>query len=202
MKKISILVFLILFISLTSCIEMIKGAAKSINESSHLEKESLSSSDYTTVDVENLYQLDVPKYMKEMPSLHPEASLKYANIYKEVYSVVIHENKEQFIDVFKELDEYDSELSPVENYTNVQKKMYSERMENIQMEDYGLVEINGYPARQIKISGFVEGTEISYVIAFIEGSENIFMLMNWTSKVQFNRYETMFEFINGTFKLI
>lgn len=181
---------------------MIKGATKSINESSQSSKESISISNYNTIEIDSIYQLDVPKYMKEMSSLHPEASLEYANVYKDVYTVVINEEKEQFITLFKELEEYDLGLSSIENYANAQKKMYSERLSESKIQDYGLIEINGYPARQIKMSGVVEGIKISYVIAFIEGIDNIFMIMNWTSDAQFDKYETMFEFINGTFKLI
>jgi len=181
---------------------MLDEAAKSLDNTSEQSSESLSDSSYNTITVDSLYTLDVPKYMKQMNNLHPDASLRYANIYKEAYTVVIHENKEEFITVFKEVEEYNDEISPVENYTIVQKKMFKETIDNLRVQDYGLLQINNYPARQIKISGTVDGLKIIYLIAFVEGADNIYMIMNWTLRDRFNKFENTFEYINGTFKLI
>jgi len=202
MKKLNSAVLIILLVSLTSCLQMLDEAAKSLDNASEQSSESLSDSSYNTITVDSLYTLDVPKYMKQMNNLHPDASLRYANIYKEAYTVVIHESKEEFISIFKEIEEYDDEISPVENYTIVQKKMFKETIDNLKVQDYGLVQINNYPARQIKISGTVDGLKIIYLIAFVEGADNIYMIMNWTLRDRFNKFENTFEYINGTFKLI
>lgn len=199
MKKITSIALICIMVSLTSCLEMIDQAAKKASEQS---SESLSEEDYKTISVENLYSLDVPNYMKEMKSLHDEASLEYANIFKDAYSVVIHENKQEFIDIFKEIDEYDSELSPIENYVMVQKQMFQESIDDFKFQDYGLKKINDYPARQIKVSGIIDGIDIKYVVAFIEGEDYIYMIMNWTSGERFSKMENTFEYITGTFKLL
>ncbi|EDP69692.1 Tfp pilus assembly protein, major pilin PilA [Flavobacteriales bacterium ALC-1] len=199
MKKASISILVICLMSLTSCLEMIDKAAKNAADQN---SESLSEKNYQTITVDTLYRLDVPNYMKEMKSLHPEASLEYANIYKEAYSVVIHENKQEFISVFTELEEYDADLSPIENYTIVQKKMFKETIDDFKFRDYGLIDINGYPAKQIKMSGNIDGIDFRYVVAFVEGQKNIYMIMNWTDSSRINKLENTFEYINGTFKLI
>jgi hypothetical protein len=191
MKKIFLLGFS--FMVFNSCIEL--------PEKSNNSSDSISGIDFKTISVEKLYQLDVPKYMKEMPSLHPEASLEYANIYKEAYVIVIHEDKEEFIDVFTEIDEYDTNLSVVENYKEVQKKLFAESIASIKTEDYELTNINGHNARQIKVFGKVDGLDVSYVVAFIEGDENIYMIMNWTIDNRFKRFKDTFEYINSTFKI-
>lgn len=200
MKKLGIV--LSLMVTLTSCLEIMDEAAKAVSKSTEQGSESTSVSNFQTISVDSLYSLDVPKYMKEMGSLHPEASLQYANIYKETYTVVLHENKEDFIEIFKELEAYDSRLSTIENYVIVQKKMFNESLEGLKIQDYGLININSYPARQVKMLGVVDGIKAQYIVAFIEGTENIFMLMNWTVKDRMQRYENTFEYINNTFQLI
>ena len=192
MKRRYVILVLVLATFLSSCIFDMNSSTP----------ETLTAEDYKTIPVDNLFQLDVPEYMKEMPSLHPEGSLEYANIFKEAYTVVIHEDKEEFVTVFTELDEYDADKSIVENYMSVQKKMFDENISNLRVEDYSLTEINGYPARQIKAYGRVEDLDASYVIAFIEGEDNIYMIMNWTIEDRMQRFETTFEHINGTFKLM
>ncbi|WP_299116973.1 hypothetical protein [uncultured Winogradskyella sp.] len=201
MKILRIAFVLSLFIN-TSCIQMLSEATKEISNSSYEASETTSEGAYKTVTIDSLYQLDVPKYMKDMPSLHPEASLEYANIYKETYSVVIHEDKQYFIDVFKEIDEYNDSLSVLENYTIVQKKSLKESLIKTRIQDYGLSEINGIPARQIKVFGTVEGIDAFYIIAFVEGKDNLYMIMNWTLENRKDKYENAFEYINGTFKII
>ena len=189
-------------ISLTSCLEIMDEAAKAVSKSTDRASESTSVSNYQTISVDSLYRLDVPKYMKEMGSLHPQASLQYANIYKEAYTIVLHENKYDFVEIFKELEEYDSRLSIIENYVIVQKKMFNKNLEALKIQDYGLIKINGYPARQVKMLGVGDGIKVQYVVAFIEGSENIYMLMNWTVKDRMQSLENTFEYINNTFQLI
>ncbi|WP_250436250.1 hypothetical protein [Hanstruepera flava] len=178
---------------------MIDKAAKNVAVQ---DSESLSAKDYKTIYVDSLYSLDVPNYMKELKSLHPEASLEYANIYKEAYTVVIHENKQEFISIFTELEEYNSDLSPINNYSIIQKKMFNETIEQFKFQDYGLKDINGYPAKQMKITGIIDGIDFVYVVAFVEGEEYIYMLMNWTDSSRFDKLENTFEYINGTFKII
>lgn len=201
MKKLNIaLVFLM--ICLTSCIHMLDKAAEAVSESAEQSQESVSQHNFNTVAVDSMYRLDVPKYMKKLENLHPEASLQYANIYKEAYTVVIHESKDEFVEIFTELDEYNSELSPVENYVIVQKKMFEETISSLRIQDYGLIEINNLPARQIKVFGVIDNINFAYLVAFIEGDDNIYMIMNWTTDDRFKRFENTFEYINGTFKLL
>jgi hypothetical protein len=164
--------------------------------------ESLPEKDYQTIEINNLYSLKVPNYMKEYKNLHPDGSLNYANIYKETYSVVIDEKKDEFVDVFKSLGEFDDNKSVIVNYTDVQKKMFTEAIDDIKIEDFELTDINNYPARQIKVSGDSEGTRIFYIISFIEGKDNVYMIMSWTLEERSKKYENTLESINNSFKLL
>lgn len=112
--------FLITLLVFSSCIDKLKQAVDNFSGSSN-QPESISASNFSTISIDNLYKVSIPKYMKNMPSLHDEASLEYANIFKETYTIVIEEDKQSFIDGFKEFGEYDENLSPIENYLLIQK---------------------------------------------------------------------------------
>jgi len=196
MKK-SIFLLIVLALSMSSCIEMIQKAGE-LNSS----PVSTSESNYKTVGIDSLFEVDIPIYMKTLPGLNPEAILQYANIYKETYFVIIQENKDDYIDLFKRYGEFDSKLSVIENYKNAQKGLFKESIANAKIQEYGLVNINNKPARQIKIFGEVDGIKAAYIVAFIEGEKDIFMLMNWTTDNRFVKFENSFEYINDTFKLI
>lgn len=199
MKNLKVVALILIAFLTFSCVEMVKEAAKNIQTDS---SGSLSESNFKTVTIDNLYQLDVPTYIKEMPSLHPEASLKYANIFKEAYTITLDENKEDFVTLVKELEEYDGKKSIIDNYASVQKRMFEERVEVSNFQHYGISSINGLEARQVKLNGKVDGIDIFYVITFIEGRENIYMIMNWTIADNANKLENTFEYISGTFNLI
>ncbi|WP_248722960.1 hypothetical protein [Seonamhaeicola sp. ML3] len=194
-----IVVMLFLFISTHSCLDLLDKANRVASELDS-SPESTSESNYQTIAIDSVFKVDVPNYMKPLPNLNPEAVLQYGNIYKDAYLVVIQENKEEYINLFKELGEYNPELPVIENYKNVQKEMLKESINNARISEYGLTNINNKPARQIKVFGEVEDVEAAYIIAFVEGKEDIFMLMNWTVKNKFQKHENAFEYVNGTFK--
>ncbi len=165
-------------------------------------KENLTEADLDEIKVDDLFRLSLPKYMKVMHNLNEEASLQYANIYKEVYTVVIYESKEEFVSVFKELEEYDDELSILENYKITQQNFFKEIAVIDKIEPYKLKKINGLKAKQIKILANVDGIDIAYVITYIEGREHIFQIMTWTLPSSINKYEDTFLKINNSFKLL
>lgn len=85
MKKLSILLIYILF-SIISCKKVIDSASSLSNDNIKVE-------DLKTITVNKEYSISVPEYMKEMNSLHDDASFKYANVFKETYTIVIDEGK-------------------------------------------------------------------------------------------------------------
>ncbi|WP_343798081.1 hypothetical protein [Gaetbulibacter jejuensis] len=187
--------------SATSCFDLIQKAGEATSSGMD-SSESTSASNYVTVGVDGSFQVDLPRHMKSTSELNDEAVLQYANIFKDTYFIVIQENKSEYVELFKQFGEYNTELSVIENYKNSQKELFKEGIVNARIQEYGLNSINNYAARQLKVLGEVDGTQIAYVVAFIEGDDDIFMLMNWTAKEKFNKFENSFEYINGTFKLM
>ncbi|RSC93013.1 hypothetical protein [Tenacibaculum singaporense] len=192
MKK-TLTIFFLVTLTLTSCDQIRKKSQK---------KEKLEVTDFKDVKINNLYKIKVPKYMKEMKSLHEEASFKYANIFKETYTIVIDESKQEFIDVFVEYDLYDKEKSTLDNYEEMQLSNFKETIENIEIIPLGDLLINGNSAKQYTLKGKVEAINVEYLITFLEGKKNMFMLMSWTIDSRMKKYFDSFKEAHTSFRLI
>jgi len=178
MRKISIL---LLFITLLS----------SCNEK-------LSPDDYQEISVRNIYKISVPKYMFERDDLNNEASLQYANLLKEAYTVVVHESKQDFITYSRTINAYNDQVSVLENYSQNQINFFENNMKLKRIEASDFTKINKLNARKVKL----KGNELGYALCFVEGKDNLYMIMNWTRVNRLQRFENTFEFINNSFKLI
>ena len=135
-----------------------------------------------------------------MKALNEEASFEYANIFKETYVIVIDENKQDFINTFKELEIYKDSLSPLDNYSEYQMDSFKENMEEVEIKKLNK-KIRNYTSNQYEFSGKTEGIHIKYLIGFVEGKENMYMMMSWTLKDRFKKYKNTFQLTQNSFKI-
>lgn len=195
MKKLfKILLLIILGFSLTSCINF---KTKEKEGTSDIEN-------FNQIEINNEYQISLPKYMRKTSELNDDASLQYQNVFKETYVIVIDEPKEEFVDVFKELNQYSDKYSLVENYRDVQLQLFAESMSIENETTPESMEINGLDAEMLEIDGKVQGIEdkITYSLTFIEGDEKVYMIMAWTMLNRKDTYRADFENITKSFALI
>ena len=180
----------------TSCIDF-KTKKKEVTETEVAE-------DFNQVEVNGEYRLSLPKYMKKTDNLNEEASLQYQNIFKETYTIVIDEAKNDFVEMFTELEEYDEGISVIKNYRNVQRQLFSESMYVDKESSPVALEINGMEAEMVDIDGRVDGIDedISYFLTFVEGKEKVYMIMSWTMTSRKDTYESTFDGIAKSFELI
>lgn len=165
-------------------------------------KEDLKPEDFNQIDTDGVFKLSIPKYMKVMNNLNEEASLQYANVFKEVYTVVIYEDKDEFVTLFKQIDQYNDDLSVLENYSESLISFFKEAAVVDRIEPYGTTTINGLNAKQVKIFAKIDNIDIAYVISFIEGKENVYQVMNWTLPNRIDKYEDTFMKISNSFELL
>ena len=164
--------------------------------------EVLTEKDYRTQTVVGMYQIDLPKYMKKATDLNVDASLQYQNIFKETYIAIIDENKKEYVDVFKELEEYDDSKSVAANYREIQMDYFLEEMTVLRRMDPKQVTINSMDAEQVEFIGRVPDVDfdIFYLMTFIEGTDNVYMMMEWTLSEKENTYKDTFYHSASTFK--
>ena len=190
MRKI-IIINCCLIMLLSSCNKIAKG----LQEEFYDEEESEALPEFNIITSDSLFTLNLPSYMKEMGNLYPDASLQYANIYKDTYTIVIYENKAEFTSIFKDFGDYNDEVDGAENYMDFQKSYITESLKNPKIESYGLSKLNGLPARQVKIFGAMDGIDVAYLSTTLEGENNLFLIMSWTTKERFSTFENTRDYI-------
>ncbi len=183
--------FLALVLPLNACFDINQGT-----ENLSLDK------DFNMVEINNEYKIAVPKYMKEAKDLNDEASLQYQNIFKETYIVIIDEPKDEFVSIFKELEEYDTTISAVKNYCDVQTQYITESVEAMKKSDPVSLKINGLNAEMYEMEGTIENIGVYYNLTFVEGIDKLYMIMAWTLKTRKEKYKATFKTAISSFSLI
>lgn len=189
-----ILLILVVSLSLTSCQKLIDSADAAFSE--HVAKEDLEEH-----KVNDLYAISVPDYMKELKYLNDDASFQYANTLKENYIIVIDESKQEFIDAIIEAEMYDSKKSPLENYTDVQLASFTEGINDVNVTELKS-NIKSLDSKQYQFIGNVDDLDIAYVVSFVEGPENMYMIMSWTLKERYEKYKNTILLTQSTFKTL
>ncbi|WP_026778122.1 hypothetical protein [Polaribacter sp. Hel_I_88] len=192
MKK-SIIFILAICFSIVSCKKIIDSAAS-------LSKEDISAKDLVEVSINNDYSISVPDYMKEMKSLNDDASFQYANIYKETYTIVIDEDKQEFIDAFKEIGIYNDSLTVIENYSEYQVNSFQESLNSDEVKELDF-KLKNLTAKQFELNGIIDGINANYLIGFVESDAKMYMLMSWTVDDRYKKYKNTFQLIQNSFKL-
>jgi hypothetical protein len=190
-KKPTFLIVTCLILLISSCLDT----------SSKNSSENLLNTDFELVNINNQYSMEVPDFMKESKELNDEASLQYQNIFKEVYIIVIDESREEFKTVFQDLGEYDDEISMVENYKSIQLEFLQEAITIHSKEDVESSVINGLPFEIVKVDATSDGIDIAYTIAYIDGPENVYMIMAWTEQDKREKNEALFQKMIKSFKI-
>lgn len=182
------------FITITSCKKIIDSAGNFGGE------DVVKTEDLNIISVADKYTMAVPEYMTELKSLNDDASFQYANIYKETYTIVINENKQDFIDAFKEIEIYNDSLTPLDNYSDYQIKSTKEAMDNGEYKKLN-TKIRNLDSNQYEVSGKTEGIDVNYFVSFVESDEDVYMIMSWTLKNRYKKYKNTFKLIQNSFKI-
>jgi len=192
-NRISILL-LALFVSVASC-----------KDSNNKKERAVTGMDtHHTVSIDGNYRLDLPKFMTGATGLNEEASLQYQSLLKEAYLLVIDEPKADFEEVYRVLEQYDDELSVLQNYRDARLQILSRTTEINNKSEPQSLRINGLDAETVELDAIVNGmdNEISYFLTFVEGEDNVYMIMAWTLKDKKIEHKKTFKTIAESFELI
>ncbi|GGB79571.1 hypothetical protein GCM10007424_19670 [Flavobacterium suaedae] len=156
------------------------------------------SNETQTIKVKNLYSIEIPGYFEKASNLNKDASLEYQNIFKDIYIMVIDEPKSEFNDVIEENGMtylYEPNLS---GYAKIVKETFgnSGTMDSIpNLKDRT---INGLKAKTFHCTGTVEGEDIYWVSACLEGKDHYYQIVSWTQAGSKEDYKPdMYAMINS-----
>ena len=160
--------------------------------------------DFNTIKINNDYQINIPRFMNGTTGLNEEASLQYQSLLKEAYLIIIDEPKAGFEEVYRGLEQYDDELSVLQNYRDARLQILSRTTKITLKTDPTSIKMNGLVAEYVDLNAKVNGVndEISYFLTFIEGSERVYMIMAWTLKDKKMEHEKTFKTIAESFQVI
>ncbi|MDF0706074.1 MAG: hypothetical protein VX772_02505 [Bacteroidota bacterium] len=185
-------VVLTILVPFSSCKEKKK-------ENNVLERET-----FQTVTIDGNYKIEVPKFMTGTTGLNEEASLQFQSLIKEAYLLVIDEPKAGFEEVYRDLGQFDDNLSIIQNYRVARMKLLSRSAEFINKPKATHTIINGLDAETLELDAQVDGVpeEISYFLTFVEGDDRVYMIMAWTLKNKKIAHKKTFKTIAESFQLI
>ncbi|MGB5818895.1 MAG: hypothetical protein WBG90_05375 [Saonia sp.] len=178
----------------TSCLGLLKDKEENLSVAE----------DFNTIKVDDHYSIALPKYMKEAKDLNDDASLQYQNIFKEAYIVIIDEPKQDVIEIFKELEEWNDSKSVVENYRDIQLQFLAEGIAIDNQSESRSLKINGMDAEIVEIDGNAADViyDIAYTLGFVEGKENVYMIMAWTLKDKRKKFKKTYDLAIRSFELL
>ncbi|MER3318962.1 MAG: hypothetical protein RIB79_11785 [Allomuricauda sp.] len=194
MKSRLFVIISVIFLLITSCID-----SKNKKDDSSLGTET-----FYTVSINQDYKLSIPKFMTGTTGLNEEASLQYQSLLKEAYLLVIDEPKAGFEEVYRDLNQYDDDLSIMQNYRDARLKILSRTTEINRKTKPEFLKIHGLDAETMELDANIEGVanEISYFLTFIEGDDRVYMIMAWTLKNKKMEHKKTFKTIAESFELV
>ena len=158
-----------------------------------------SSDEWKTIEVNN-YSVELPTYLSESKQLNDDASLQYQNIFKEVYIIVIDENKKEM-----ETSLIDNGLSEIysndfEGYT---KLLSTNLATNVEMKNKTEKDtlINSLQAKILKFDGKVEDIDVFYEVVYINGIYDYYQVFSWTLLENKSKYKETIDKMVHSFKV-
>jgi len=125
------------------------------------------------ISYEDLYEIELPGDMTPMTSMiNDDASIQYANLFKEKYFMIIHENKSDWIGYVGEEDYFGKYVEDLINSIEDSFNGLS-KTKNITLNG----STNGV---LLEIEGKIDGIKIIWNTIFVEGKSNLYQLCFWT----------------------
>ena len=152
------------------------------------------------VTIENKYSISIPSFLITTNALNEEASLQYLNARKEFYVIVLDEPKSEMYKALVDNDLTDTYSNDLEGYSDLILDNYKQSISISHMSNIVDTFINNMPARLLTINGQVEGVDILYSLAFIQGKERYYQIMVWTSSSKESEYKDKMNKILYSFK--
>ncbi|HXK80557.1 MAG TPA: hypothetical protein PLO05_00180 [Bacteroidales bacterium] len=173
--------------------EAIEEVAKDLKENQN---------SFNTIQINNLYSIDVPDFLVKTNSLNDEASLQYENTAKEYYVIVIDEAKHDFLEALNnELNEDEAYTieEVLEPYSYLQFTTFANED---QYYDFEYIDVNGLNGQQLDITNYFESLNVFYKMACIEGNDNLYFVVTWTLDSYKDKHNDSMQKIIDSFKEI
>jgi hypothetical protein len=155
-----------------------------------------------TVKVKGKYTLELPRSFEKAENLNKDASLQYQDIYKDLYVIVIDEQKTGVKNLLEENAMTDVYNPNLKGYSDIIIHGIDPSIVIDSMPPFKEAIINGLKSRQVTFEGNSQNLDIVSKIAFIDGKNTFYQMMVWTSAKNRVELEKEMEDIVHSFKEI
>lgn len=155
-----------------------------------------------TVKIGGKYLLELPSYLTKTKGLNDDASLEYQNAIRELYVVVIDEDKAELQKVLDENELYDIYPNDLDGYTKLVTENFEKGFSLDNPPVSKDIKINGLSAKVMSFEGKVDGIQkmVYYKMAFVEGKNRYYQVMTWTLAERKEKYEPVMQKMIDSFK--
>lgn len=155
--------------------------------------------EWKKIEVNN-FAIELPSYLSISKQLNDDASLQYQNIFKELYIIVIDENKSEMGSSLEDngLDELYS--NDFEGYTSL---LSNNLANNVAMKNKTEKDtlINSLQAKILKFEGKVEDIDVFYEVVYINGIDDYYQVMSWTLLEKKSEFEPIMDKMIQSFRI-
>lgn len=163
------------------------------------------SSDLVEAKIKNSYSMMIPSNMTSTKELHDEASLQYMNELKELYVIVIDEEKDSIGSMLEELEGlevFNKDRTLVGQMMDLQ--MLNMRMSSTiaEEQDEESLKVGQFDAMRKELVATVPGINesVGYFLTMIEGKNHVYTVMQWTLASEKDNQRQMFKDMVQSFK--
>ena len=176
----------------------------SCGDSNKEKLEAVDTSNYKTQTLDGNFQISIPKELKKASQLNPDAAMQFENKNSNNYLVVIKENRFEFLKAYGAAGVLNSDLSDIANYRKIQVDYFVKRLILIEENKPKTLTINGKKAEQIEFTCQVPNanSNIFYVMTFVEGENELYMIISWTLSLLEEEHKESFYAIASSFKTL
>lgn len=162
----------------------------------------LDPSNYRTETLDGNFQISIPKKMNKATQLNPDAAMQFEDQINNSYFAVIKEDRAAFLKAYGDAGVLDENLSDIGNYRKIQVAYFVKRLILIEEGEPDALTINGKKAEQIEFTCKVPNanSNIFYVMTFVEGDDELYMLISWTPSLLEEEHKETFYSIANTFE--
>ena len=114
-------------------------------------------------------QLQVPNSWEELKGLNPAASIEVGNKFDENYAIVISDSMEDFGDP-----------PALEDFADVQLRLFSKRMESVDVSEGVSVEDYDSPAIRHEVRATIDNLNVAYMVTFLKTENRFAQIITWT----------------------
>lgn len=139
-----------------------------------------SSEERKIVEIDNKYSVSIPSFLTKVIDLNEDASLQYQHAWKEFYVIIIDESKSELQKTLTENNLTDTYSNDVTGYSELLLNGFEEELSVSKKSKVLDTLVNNMPARLLTITGKVEGIDVFYSLAYIQGKERYYQIMSWT----------------------